>query len=295
MKIAGHTLGTPGMTVGEALQLFHNAGIQAAEIIWQDDYSAALPETGNDGVVKEVRNIADDLGMEIAGLTPYLSGFNSLDEVERKQNIESLSRCIDIAVELECHHIRIYAGSFKPADRHRAEKWSRLVDSLQILGHRAAQKDVTLCVENHFNTMTVTAAETVALVEQVNSPGVGILYDQANLAFTHNEPYQEAIPMQKGWIRHVHVKDLIFIDPDKPFTADAVATVKVEERAVRSRVIGQGILDWPGILAQLKEYGYDGYLTLEYEYRWHPQDLPEPAEGFRLGADTLKQILEELG
>ena len=181
-----------------------------------------------------------------------------------------------------------------PGDGQKSQKWAKLVDSLQTLGQRAAQNDVTLCVENHFNTMTVSAAETVALIKQVNLPGVAILYDQANLTFTHNEPYQEAIALQKEWIRHVHVKDLLFIDPDKPFTADAVATVKVEERAVRSRVIGQGILDWPGILARLKECDYDGYLTLEYEYRWHPQDLPKPAEGFRLSAETLKQMLREL-
>ena len=293
MKIAGHTLGTPGMTVGEALHLFHNAGIQAAEIIWQDGYSAALPESGG-AIVREVSAIAGELGMEIAALTPYQSGFNSLYPNERKHNIATLSRCIDDAFELDCHHIRVYAGSFKPTDRDRSEKWAMLVDSLQILGQRAAQKDVTLCIENHFNTMTVTAAETIALVKEVDSPGVGILYDQANLTFTHSEPYQEAIPLQKGWIRYVHAKDLIFIDPNKPFIADAVATVKVEERAVRSRVVGQGILDWPGILAQLKDLGYDGYLSLEYEYRWHPQDLPEPAEGFRLGAEALRHMLEEL-
>lgn len=294
MKIAGHTLGTPGMTLEEALNLFHSVGIQAAEIIWQDGYSAALPEANSDNIIRQVRKIANDLGMEIAALTPYLSGFNSLDDVERKQNIESLSRCIDAAAELDCHHIRVYAGSFMKTDQLREEKWWRLIESLQIAGERAACKDVILCVENHFNTMTVSAAETVALVKQVNSPGVGILYDQANLTFTHNEPYQEAIPLQHGWIRYVHAKDLIFIDPDRPFAADSVATVALDQRAVRSRVVGQGILDWRGILTLLKENGYDGYLSLEYEYRWHPQDLPEPSEGFRLGADSLRQMLAEM-
>jgi L-ribulose-5-phosphate 3-epimerase len=294
MKIAGHTLGTPGMTVPEALHLFHEAGLDAAEIIWQDDYSAAIPESDSRALLKEIRRVAFSLGLEIAGLTPYMSGYNSLDDVEREGDLDRLRRCIDAAAELNCRHIRIYAGRYLPGDRQHDEKWMHLVESMQRAGQEAQQSGVILCVENHFNTMAVTAAETVALMKDVSSPGVGILYDQANLAFTHNEPYEEAIPMQAEWIQYVHVKDLIFIDPDKTFTADAVARVKAEDRAIRSRIVGEGVLDWPSILQQLKHHGYDGYLSLEYEYRWHPQDLPEPRVGFKRGVETLNKMLAKL-
>ncbi|GAB4473220.1 MAG: hypothetical protein Kow00124_11980 [Anaerolineae bacterium] len=294
MKIAGHTLGTPGMTVPEALKLFADAGLDAAEIIWQEGYTAAIPETGAATLLKETRQVADDLGLDIAGLTPYMSAYNSLDEVERLHDLDRLRRCIDDAVTLGCRHIRVYAGSFKPGDDRRDEKWARLVESMHVAGEIAHTAGVTLCVENHFNTMTVTAAETVALMEAVHSPGVGILYDQANLVFTHSEPYEVAIPLQAAWIRHVHVKDLIFIDPTRPFTADAVARVKAEDRAIRSRVVGEGILEWPNILKALRAVGYDGYLSLEYEYRWHPQDLPEPAVGFRAGGEAVRRILQTL-
>ena len=45
-----------------------------------------------------------------------------------------------------------------------------------------------LCVENHFGTMTQTAADTARLVREVDYPAVRVLYDQANLTFTHDEP-----------------------------------------------------------------------------------------------------------
>lgn len=35
-KIAGHTMGTPEYTVAEALQLFHDIGLDGAEIVVQD-------------------------------------------------------------------------------------------------------------------------------------------------------------------------------------------------------------------------------------------------------------------
>jgi sugar phosphate isomerase/epimerase len=62
---------------------------------------------------------------------------------------------------------------------------------------------------------------------------------------------------------------------------------------VRSRVIGDGIVPWASILAALSTLGYDDVLTLEYEYRWHPQDLPEPAVGFARGAQTLRALLSQ--
>jgi L-ribulose-5-phosphate 3-epimerase len=294
MKIAGHTLGTPGMSVPAALHLFHEAGIGAAEIIWTNDYPAGIPEQNNAGVVAETKQTAAALGMELAGLTPYMSDFNSLDPQIRQRDFKRMLACIATAAELNAPHIRVYAGSFQPGDAERDEKWKWLVDSLQRLGEHAQAAGVLLCAENHFNTMTVSAAETAALMQAVDSPAVRILYDQANLAFTHNEPYEQAIPIQCDWIAHVHVKDLVFVDADKPFTADAVARVKAEDRAVRSRVVGEGVLDWPGILTALNAAGYNGYLSLEYEYRWHPQDLPDPSEGFRRSAVYLGQMLANL-
>lgn len=294
MKISGHTLGTPGMTVEQALHLFHEAGIQAAEIIWQDDYPAAIPQSNPGQVLPNIRRTANDLGMEIAGLTPYMSGFNSLDAAERQQDIDLMKRCIDTAAELDCHRIRVYAGSYKPGDSHSRDKWQRLVESLQELGEHAGQSGVILCAENHFNTMTVSALETRELMEAVDHPAVGILYDQANLVFTYKEPYEQAISLQQAWIRHVHVKDLVFTDPGRPFMADEVARVKAEDRAIRSRMVGDGVLDWPAILRRLRDTGYDDYLSLEYEYRWHPQDLPEPAQGFKTSADRVRRILEDL-
>jgi L-ribulose-5-phosphate 3-epimerase len=294
MKIAGHTLGTPGMSVIDALHLFHDAGIHAAEIIWTNDYPAAIPEEKNAAITAEIKKTAAALSMELAGLTPYMSDFNSLDPELRRHDYQRMLACITTAAALNAPHIRVYAGSYKPGESDRDEKWAWLVDSLQRLGDHAYAAGVQLCVENHFNTMTVSAAETAALMQAVDHPGVRILYDQANLAFTHNEPYQEAIPLQQAWIAHVHVKDLVFIDPDKPFSADAVSRVKAEDRAVRSRLVGEGVLDWPAILAVLKSTGYDGFLSLEYEYRWHPQDLSEPAEGFRRSAETLNKMLSSL-
>lgn len=292
LPIAGHTLGTPEQTVPEALRLFESAALDAAEVIWQDDYRSGIPEGSNAAALSEIARVSDDVGVPVIGLTPYMTGLNSLDEAERRRDLERYRRCLSDAHFLGAQVIRVYAGSYSPdVAGDRDAKWERLVAALQDLGPEAVGAGLTLVVENHFNTMTVSAAETVELMRAVDHPGVGILYDQANLTFTHCEEFPEAVAVQGPWIRHVHAKDLVFTDPDRAFSASAVATVDSSERAVASRVIGDGILDWAAILASLGAGGYGGFVSLEYEYRWHPQDLPAPAEGFRRGADRLRKLM----
>jgi sugar phosphate isomerase/epimerase len=292
--LLGHTLGTPGLTPFEALDLFATSGLDGAELIWQDDYKGAIPESDDGKVAARVKAHADDLGLRIGCLTPYVTKLNSLDEAVRMSEISRLERAIRIARTLECPRMRIYGGTLLGDERAQdiPKLWARLVVSLRRLGELALDHGVVLCVENHFGTMTVSAADTVKLVEEIASDGVGILYDQANLAFTHKEEFRQAIELQAAWIRHVHVKDLEFIHPDRTLKTAQVASIDKSERIHASRMIGDGILDWQAIVDALVATGYDGSYSLEYEYRWNPEDLPEPAVGFPESSRRLRACFE---
>ena len=290
MRIAGHTLGTPEQAVPEALALFAAAGLDAAELIYQDDYRSGLP-LGDRRSAEQVRRASQDLGIPIVGLTPYTTGINALDDAEWQAAVDEFHGAIEIAQIVGADRLRVYAGSWQPDQRDLPAHWDRLVAALQTLAPEASDAGIRLCVENHFGTMTQSAGQTARLVRAVDHPAVRVLYDQANLTFTHDEPYEEALRIQGDLVGHVHVKDLVFTDPDAPFQASETARVAASERAVRSRVVGDGIVPWADILSSLASLGYDDVLTLEYEYRWHPQDLPEPSVGFAQSAARLRALL----
>jgi sugar phosphate isomerase/epimerase len=293
MRLAGHTLGTPNHTVPQAIRLFRAAGLDAAEVIYQDGYTSGLPQ-GDRRAALEALRAAEDEGLPIIGLTPYTTAINALDESEWRGGVDEFRGAIETAHLLGADRVRVYAGSWHPGDADHARRWARLREALQTLAPEAEQAGVRLCVENHFGTMTQTAAETAALVREVAHPAVRVLYDQANLTFTHDETFEEAFAVQGDLVGHVHVKDLVFTDPSAAFRATETARVDASERAVRSRVVGAGVLPWPQILAALLRHGYDDLLSIEYEYRWHPQDLPTPEDGFRESAAALRGMLTDL-
>lgn len=290
MIIAGHTLGTPDQRLGEALHLFATAGLDAAEVIYQDDYPAAI-NPSDPRSARQAFEMSQDVGIPIVALTPYTTSINSVDEAAWQQGVDEFRACLEAAHTVGATRVRVYAGAWHPGDTDHARHWTRLRNALTVLAPEAADAGVVLCVENHFGTMTQTAADTARLVSEVDSPSVRVLYDQANLTFTHDEAWQEAFAVQGGLIGHVHVKDLVFKDPSAPFRATDTARVKAEERAVRSRVVGTGVVPWSDILTELVRRSYDDVLSLEYEYRWHPQDLPQPATGFKDSALTLRKML----
>ena len=297
MKLAGHTMGTPEYTLDEAIELFAKIGLEGIEIIVQNDgYKCAISEEASDEEVLSVKKKVEAAGLEVSGLTPYLNLFNDLDEAVREEECRKLKRVIDMAHLIGTKRIRIYGGKFVDGETDDdGKKLAQLVKSMRECGDHAAKFDIKLCLENHFGTMTTTAARTAEIIKAIDHPNVGVLYDQANIAFFPAEEYEEAIELQKGKIFYVHCKDLVYKGgvPQKP-KFSMVSHVSEDERTVSSRIPGQGILDWPGILRKLKEVGYDGWISFEYERRWQKIDLPDASIGMPQAAEYIKGILKEI-
>lgn len=291
-KIAGHTMGTPEYTVCEAIELMKKIGADGIEIVVQDDYRSGIPCDCDQETLEKLKECAEKMGIRIVALTPYNSYFNSLDEEKRQEEMAAIRKVVDYCEFLGASYVRIYGGNLSAGDTYKLEeRWDMLVRSLREMGDYAKEKNVTLVVENHFNTMAVSAKKSAELMKAVDHPAVAILYDQANLTFTENEDYQTAIATQQKYVAYMHVKDLVFVE-GKSFVSSNVARPNEDERNVKTRIVGEGVVPWPEILSKVKEQGYDGWLSLEYERRWHPDDIPDASIGMKKSLEYLKSIME---
>jgi sugar phosphate isomerase/epimerase len=283
-------MGTPSRTPAEALELFARIGIQGIELIMQDDYKSAVPTTVSATALREIRKRASDLGVEIAFLTPYITALNSLDDATYRAQVDLLRRAVDAAAELGAPGLRVYGGKEVPEAAWQPH-FNRLVAGLRIGGELAQQAAVKLAVENHQTTMTVSARKTMEVIRAVNLPNVGVLYDQVNLSHMHQEDVPEALELQRGRIIHVHVKDYVKKPGRERSTSDNVAFMPAEGRSIITKVVGAGIVPWARIIPALRATGYDGWLSLELEKRWYPDELPSEEEAFRRSAAFLKGLL----
>lgn len=283
-------MGTPSRTPVEAIELFTRTGIQGIELIMQDDYKCAVPTTVTTPVLREIRQRAADVGMEIAFLTPYITALNSLDEPTYRTQVDLLKRGVEVAVELGAPGLRVYGGKEVPEAEWQPH-FERLVAGLRIGGEMARSAGVKLAVENHQTTMTVSARRTMEVVRAVGLGSVGVLYDQANLSHMQQEEFAEALGLHRRHIVHVHVKDFVKKPGRERSTSDTVAFMPSEGRSIITKVVGEGIVPWARIIPALKATGYDGWLSLELEKRWYPDELPSEQEAFRQSAAFLRSLL----
>ena len=263
MKIVGHTMGTPDATLHEALDLFAELGLDGIEIICADDYGCGLNLETAATELTTIRQRAADAGLSIAGLVPYTKDTNHPSIAARDKAVAELKRAVDIAVALDCPGIRVFGGhEVPPADQGIA--LGLLAESLRQVGEYASAARVQLNIENHMDTMATTAEMTMAIVRAVDLPNVGVLYDQANLAFMNSEVYEMATALQGPRIQHVHVKDFFWQGTDRI-----------------AAVLGMGIIPWAAIIEALTDLGYSGCYSIEYERRWYPDQLPPAAMGMK--------------
>lgn len=289
-------MGTPEYTVSEAIDLFADMGLDGIEIVVQDGYRSGIPVDCPGTVLRDIKEHAQRRNLKIICLTPYFSRFNDPDAQVRSAELKETCKVIGYAAFLGAQYIRIYAGNFSQDDTDESgEKRAHLVESMRILGEEAQKVGVKLVLENHFHTMTVSARESISISEEIGHPAVGILYDQANLTFTGKEDWEQALKLQMRKVFYTHVKDLKFKQGNIAFTSSDVSHPKEEERNVVTKIVGEGEIPWPKILKAMKEeYSYDGWLSLEYERRWHPDDIPDASEGMKKSAEYVRAVLKTI-
>lgn len=120
------------------------------------------------------------------------------------------------------------------------------------------------------------------ILEQV--PGLGLVYDTANMLPAGDEPlaYYEAL---KPYIIHTHLKDVTLRKPgrkDRLFCAEQTG----DGRVMQCCITGEGVIPLREILARMERDGYSGTYALEY---CHPSHYPAD---FAANAAQLRKHLD---
>ena len=116
-----------------------------------------------------------------------------------------------------------------------------------------------------------------AIVRDINSPHLRGNWDPANARALGEIPYPDGYPEIRGLFAHMHIKDLR-MDPQTGQT-------------IWARV-GDGLVDYRGLLKAVRADGYDGVISLETHYRRPDGNAMESS---RECLDGLRKIIGEIG
>jgi hypothetical protein len=64
MKIVGHTMGTPELSLLEAIDLFADMGLDSVEVVVQDGYKSGFSHVAGKEVIEDVKKAAERRGLE---------------------------------------------------------------------------------------------------------------------------------------------------------------------------------------------------------------------------------------
>jgi len=147
-----------------------------------------------------------------------------------------------LSAELKSPILTLHAGFLDESDPAALKKYT---DRVKFIADTCGEAGVDVA----FETGQETAADLAKFLSSVS--GVGVNFDPANMILYAKGNPVEAVRTLAPWIRHVHLKDAVLTK--KPGTWGAEVPW------------GDGEVDAPRFLAELKAAGYKGNFAIERE------------------------------
>ncbi|MBO5897801.1 MAG: sugar phosphate isomerase/epimerase [Clostridia bacterium] len=222
-------------------------------------------------MARELRALCEELGLDVAA---YTVGAD-LASGDGKSAVEALCREIDIAKALGAPILRHDVCFSLPEGMTWESAIEVMVPRIREVTSYAREQGIRTSTENH-GFIFQDSARVRALIEAVGDSNYGWLVDLGNFLCV-DEPPEEAVRVAASYAIHVHAKD--FYQYTDPSTYPAASLATRGDRRLVGTVVGRGVVPLPSCLATLREAGYSGTLSLEFE---GTEDVMEAiAEGYR--------------
>lgn len=255
------------MNLEECLQLAKDAGFDGIELNYdlENDLS---PKSGTQEY-REIRRMADRIGIEISGLCSFLFWpypLTSNDASKRRRGLELAEKMAEAAHDLEVENLLVVPGAVhipwrddhEPVPNDVCDQRAR--EAIGRLAPKAEGLGVYLNIENiFFNGYLMTPMEMNRFVDSFGSDHVRIHFDTGNIMmFQFPEHWISAMGSR---IKNIHFKEFT-----KKGTDYSLETF---------RPLLDGTTNWPAVVEGLDEVGYRGYVTFEYfhPYPHYPEAL----------------------
>ena len=259
------------LTLHEQVQKARELGFDGLSIETKRPVASPLDLSPADR--REIRSIAAAEGIELCAVES-MSNFASPLMEERENNLAMMRLIIDLACDLEVAVVKVFAawpgiindedetafyapyekGSYYkrlyPSDLRR---WRRAVDGLRETADFAAGRGVRLALQNHAPVLRPGYEDTLAMVQEINRPNVGLCLDVPLFQERQSDAYiREAVRACAGQVLLSHYGAWNFATSE-----DGTVTQQPAPSF-------GGLINYRQFLLELQQAAYDGYVVSEY-------------------------------
>ncbi|MDZ4659619.1 MAG: sugar phosphate isomerase/epimerase family protein [Bythopirellula sp.] len=229
------------------------AEVHEAQTLLRDHSMTSVIETG-------ARYLLDPVHKH----EPTLLADNAAD---RSRRIDFLRHAIDIAFSLESDCVSLWSGRLLSGmDTRDAIK--RLADSLHTVLEHAALENMTIAFEPEPGMLIDTTAKFTELLSLVDSQLLKLTLDVGHLHCLGETPIADVIHQWRERLVNVHIEDM---------------RAGIHEHLM----FGEGEIDFPPVIAALRDVGYDGPLNVELSRHSHVGPLAA-----KQAFDFLRPLIE---
>lgn len=238
------------------------------------------PENMSSEKRKEFLRMVKDHGLVISALCGDLGhGFGNAEL--NPELVEKSKRILDLAKDLETDVVTTHIGVVPSDNQH--PRYKVMQDACYSLANYADSVKAHFAVE----TGPELAKTLCGFLDSLNSTGVAVNLDPANLVMVTGDDPVKAVHTLKKYIVHTHAKDgrkLFDKDPEKIY--GLVFDDAVVDSSFIELPLGDGDVHFDSYLKALDEIGYKGFLTIEREVG------DEPVKDILKAVDFLKERVE---
>jgi sugar phosphate isomerase/epimerase len=247
MKIAFSTLGCPTWSWDKIISEAEKNGYHGLEIrgIEEEIYLPKAAPLLKENQEKTMRSLAQ----RNLVITDLGTAASFHDPKKYDNSIKEGKDYIDLAHQLKVTYIRIF-GDKIPDPNKKKETIELIAKGINELCEYASDKEVVCLLETHGDIVSLENIEPI--INKINYKNFGIIWDVGHTFKVYGEDVSEFLDKMWKYIKHVHIKDLHEVG-----------------NQLELCMIGEGVVPIPKLVRELKRRDYKGYISLEWEKRWH--------------------------
>jgi sugar phosphate isomerase/epimerase len=248
-----HSVGLPDLPILEVAERVAAAQYAALELNAETlPWAAAHVTPGTPAGARHSLALAcRDAGLTIPAVGAHIAMVDA-DAAKRRAAIDYVNGCTDLAVDVGASVVHILSGP-QAVEGTRADGWRWFAEAVEQTADHAATRGVTLAIEAIAGHLFHSVDDYHRLIADLPAVPFQINFDPSHLEVQGEDP-RRLVDELADRIVHVHMKDGRGRYPDFAFPP-----------------LGEGTIDFTGLVEGLRQAGYAGALSVEYEaqvYGW---------------------------